>query len=52
MYDDNPDWRVFFNVLGGMYVNHPVRIDIAGTVESIAKIDADLLCHGAHLLKD
>ncbi len=43
MYDDNPDWRVMFNLLDALYVNHPVKIDIAGTVESIAKIDADLL---------
>ncbi len=43
MYDDSPDWRVLFNLLGAMYKNHPVRIDIAGTVESIAKINADLL---------
>ena len=43
MCDDNPSWRVFFNMLGGMYKNHPVKIDIAGTVESIAEIDADLL---------
>lgn len=43
MCDDNPSWRVFFNMLGGMYKNHPVKIDIAGTIESIAKIDADLL---------
>jgi len=43
MYDDNPDWRVFFNLLGLLYKNNPVRIDIAGTVESISKIDADLL---------
>lgn len=43
MYDDDPEWRVLFNLLGALYVNHPVRIDIAGTVESIAKIDADLL---------
>lgn len=43
MCDDNPDWRVFFNLLRALYKNHPVRIDIAGTVESIAKIDADLL---------
>lgn len=43
MYDDNPGWRVMFNLLKGMYHNHPVRIDIAGTVESIAQIDADLL---------
>ena len=43
MYDDNPGWRVMFNLLKGLYHNHPVRIDIAGTVESIAQIDADLL---------
>lgn len=43
MYDDNPDWRVLFNLLGMLYQNNPVRVDIAGTVESIAKIDAKLL---------
>ena len=43
MYDDDPEWCVFFNMLKAMYVNHPVRRDIAGTVESIAKIDKDLL---------
>ncbi len=43
MYDDNAGWRVFFNMLTGMYHNHPVKIDIAGTVESIAEINADLL---------
>lgn len=43
MYDDNAGWRVFFNMLQGVYLNHPVKIDIAGTVESIAEINADLL---------
>ncbi len=43
MYDDSPAWRVMFNMLMAMYHNHPVRIDIAGTVESIAKIDYNLL---------
>lgn len=43
MYDDNADWRVYFNLLCAIYHNHPVRIDIAGTVESIAQIDAELL---------
>ncbi len=38
MYDDDPNWRVMFNLLGAMYHNHPVKIDIAGTVESIAEI--------------
>lgn len=47
MYDDSGDWRVMFNLLEAMYQVHPVRIDIAGTVESISRIDADLLyrCH-------
>ena len=43
MYDDSPAWQVMFNMLRGMYKNHPVRIDIAGTTESIAKIDSELL---------
>lgn len=43
MCNDNPEWRVFFNLLRGMYHDHPVKIDIAGTIDSIAQIDADLL---------
>lgn len=38
MYDDSPDWRVMFNLLEALYVNHPVKLDIAGTVETIAEI--------------
>ena len=38
-----------FNMLGNMYHNHPVKIDIAGTVESIAEITAEKLydCYNA-----
>ncbi len=43
MYQDSPDWQVLFNLLRGLYNNNPVRIDIAGTVDSIAQINADLL---------
>ncbi len=43
MYDDSPDWKVLFNLLGVLYHKNPVKIDIAGTTESIAKITADLL---------
>lgn len=43
MCDDNPENVVFFNTLKCLYHNHPVRINIAGTIESIAKIDAELL---------
>ncbi|MBR2868670.1 MAG: insulinase family protein [Clostridia bacterium] len=43
MYQDLPDWQVMFNMLKVLYSHHPVKIDIAGTQESIAQIDADLL---------
>ena len=43
MYEDHPHWRVFFNLLESLYIEHPVRNDIAGTVESIAEITPDLL---------
>ncbi|MFC4077901.1 EF-P 5-aminopentanol modification-associated protein YfmH [Salinithrix halophila] len=43
MYDDNPDWRSYFGLIEAMYQNHPVRIDIAGTVESIAEITKETL---------
>ncbi|HHZ06227.1 MAG TPA: insulinase family protein [Clostridiales bacterium] len=43
MYDDAPSWRVLFNLLDKMYHNHPVKIDIAGTVESIAEITPEKL---------
>ncbi|MCJ7839700.1 insulinase family protein [Lederbergia sp. NSJ-179] len=43
MYDDNPDWRAYFGTIENMYHHHPVKIDIAGTVESISHITADLL---------
>lgn len=43
MYEDNPGWRVFFDLLQSLYRHHPVREDIAGTVESISRITPDLL---------
>lgn len=43
MYDDSPAWRVLFNMLEAMYFEHPVRIDIAGTTQSIAEITDKLL---------
>ena len=43
MYDDNPGWRSFFNLLKAFYEKNPVNIDIAGTVESISKINRDVL---------
>lgn len=43
MYYDVPGWMSTFNLLRCLYKNHPVRIDIAGTVESISQITDKLL---------
>ena len=43
MYDDDPDWCSFSAFLNAMYHECPVRIDIAGSVESISKIDKGTL---------
>ncbi|HHW45694.1 MAG TPA: insulinase family protein [Clostridiales bacterium] len=43
MYEDNANWCVFFNLLSALYKNHSVKINIAGTVESIAQITDRLL---------
>ena len=43
MYNDNPDARVFYELLKALYHEHPVRIEIAGTVESISHITKETL---------
>lgn len=43
MYEDDPNWRVFFNFLGGLYHHHPVKQDVGGTIDSIGKIDKEIL---------
>ena len=43
MCEDSPSRTVFCNLLTALYHHHPVRIDIAGTVESIAEITPELL---------
>ncbi|NMB33057.1 MAG: insulinase family protein [Clostridium sp.] len=43
MYEDNANWRVFFNLLDALYKKHPVKVNIAGSIESISKIDRDVL---------
>ncbi len=48
MYDDDPQWRVMFNLLEALYHKHPVKVDIAGTVESIAQITPELLYRCYH----
>lgn len=43
MYDDDPGWQLYMNALDCMYKENPIKIDIAGTVESISKINPDVL---------
>ncbi len=43
MYEDEPNAVVYYNLLRCMYQNHPINIDIAGTVETISKIDKETL---------
>jgi predicted Zn-dependent peptidase len=43
MYADNPGWKVYFNLLAGLYKNHPVAKDIAGTEQTIAGITPQML---------
>lgn len=43
MYDDSPGWKLFFNFINCLYNEHPIKKEIAGTVESISHITADYL---------
>ena len=43
MYDDYPEWKVYLNALEAMYHNHPVKLDITGTIETISHIDKEIL---------
>lgn len=43
MYDDNADWVLTTMMLANLYAVHPIRDDIAGTVESIAQITPQTL---------
>jgi predicted Zn-dependent peptidase len=46
-YRDNPGWVGYQQLLEGMYQKHPVRIDIAGTEQTVSAVTPDLLqlCH-------
>lgn len=43
MYDDNPGWQLYFGMLTGLYHANTVRIDTAGTTETISHITPELL---------
>lgn len=43
MYADYPEWKVYLNAMEAMYHNNPVKLDIAGSIDSISKIDKEIL---------
>lgn len=43
MYDDEPSWQVYMNAIKLMYKQNPINIDIAGSIESISKINKEIL---------
>ncbi len=49
MTDDDPDWRVYRNLMQCLYKDSPVRVPVAGSIESIAGITPQTLydCHKA-----
>ena len=49
MIEDDPDWRVYANLMDCLYRSSPVRIPVAGSVESIRQITPQTLydCHRA-----
>lgn len=49
MYEDNAESQIYEDLFRIMFPNHPVHVPIAGTVESISEITAQMLydCHKA-----
>ena len=43
MYEDDPDWRVYFGAIQNLYHDHPVKVDIAGSCESVNHTYKDML---------
>ena len=43
MYEDEPGWQGYFTMVQGLYQEHPIRRDIAGTVEDIYSLTPDIL---------
>lgn len=43
MYEDDPEWQVYMNAMRIMYDKTPTNIDIAGSIESISKINKEIL---------
>ena len=43
MYQDQPNYRLYHQTINAMYHYHPVKYDIAGSIESINQITAEKL---------
>lgn len=43
MYDDDPIWQCYINAMKCLYKNAPIRIDTAGTIETISHITPEIL---------
>ena len=43
MYDDQPEWKVYLNALEALYVKNKVKIDPTGTVQTVSKINKEIL---------
>lgn len=43
MYDDDPGFKLYLNTMDCLYHKNAVKLDIAGTIESISKINPDVL---------
>lgn len=43
MYDDYPEWQLYLNAVKCMYKVFPVKLDIAGTADSISNITKEML---------
>ena len=43
MYDDDPGWQLYMGTMDCLYKNNPIKIDIAGTINSISKITPEIL---------
>lgn len=43
MYEDNPEYKVYYNLLKSLYSKNPVRNGVAGTKESVMSINRETL---------
>lgn len=43
MYDDDPNWKLYFGMLKNLYPHDPMHIDIAGSADSIKTITEETL---------